>query len=192
MSKETWGRIVRDYLELELPKLIERDIPFEFPEINRAIAIIGPRRAGKTYFMFQIIRNLLKSIEKEKTLYINLEDFRLESIKLKDMEFLLEIFYEIFPENARRACYFFLDEVQNLEGWEKFVRFLLDRGQKVFVTGSSSKLLSKELATVLRGRSIAIHVFPFSFKEVLRTRNIEVGKHLSTYEEAAVKNILEE
>lgn len=185
------GRIVKDYLELKLPRLIERDISIELPKIDRAVAIIGPRRAGKTYYMFQIIKFLLRNVRKEETVYINLEDFRLESIKLKDMELLLEVFYEIFPENARKSCYFFLDEVQNLNGWERFVRYLIDRRQRVFITGSSSKLLSKELATVLRGRSITVNVFPFSFKELLKARSLEVSKYLSTYEEAVLKKALE-
>lgn len=192
ISKETWGKIIRDYLEWDV-ELIERDIKYTLPKIQRALVIIGPRRAGKTYFMFQIIKELLKQgVRKDETLYVNLEDPRTIGTTLEDLLNLLDVYYSLFPENAKKRNYFFLDEVQTIDNWEKFVRFLLDKNQQVVVSGSSSRLLSKEIATELRGRSISLKVYPFSFKEILRSRNIRPAPFYSTYEEAKIKKLLRE
>ena len=192
ISKETWGKIIRDYLEWDV-ELIERDITYTLPKIQRALVIIGPRRAGKTYFMFQILKELLKhGIRKDETLYVNLEDPRVIGTTLDDLPNLLDVYYSQFPENAKKRSYFFLDEVQTVDNWEKFVRYLLDKNQRVVISGSSSRLLSKEIATELRGRSISLKVYPFSFKEILKSRNIKPAPFYSTYEEAKIKKLLRE
>jgi hypothetical protein len=191
ISRDLWGKIIQDYLDLKI-ELIERDIKYEMPAVQRALVITGPRRAGKTYFMFQIINKLKENVEKERTIYLNFEDFRLTNIELKDMNNFLNVYYSIFPENADKTCYFFLDEVQNLPGWEKFVRFLLDKNNKVIVSGSSSKLLSKEIATELRGRSVQIRIFPFSFKEILKSKGITLKDFYSTKEEAKLRKFARE
>ena len=190
ISKEVWGRIIRDHLEWDV-KLVERNINYSIPKVQRALAIIGPRRAGKTYFMFQIIKELLKrGVKKEETIYINLEDPRIIDTSLDDLLGLLDVYYSQFPENVKGHNYFFLDEIQTVKNWEKFVRFLLDKNQRVIVSGSSSRLLSKEIATELRGRSIPIKVYPFSFKEILISNGIKVDRFYSTYEEAKIKKLL--
>ncbi|ASJ16864.1 hypothetical protein A3L04_07150 [Thermococcus chitonophagus] len=107
-------------------------------------------------------------LPKERTVYVDFEDPRLLGVEVKDLLTFLDVYYEMFPENTREECYFFLDEVQNVPGWERFVRFLLERNQRVIVSGSSSKLLSKEIATSLRGRSLSVRVYPFSFREILK------------------------
>ncbi|MCD6188785.1 MAG: ATP-binding protein [Thermococcus sp.] len=192
ISKETWGKIIRDYLEWDV-ELIERDIPYTLPRVQRALVIIGPRRAGKTYFMFQILKELLKhGIRKDEALYINLEDPRVIGTTLEDLLNFLDVYYSQFPENAKKRNYFFLDEVQTVDNWEKFVRYLLDKNQRVVISGSSSRLLSKEIATELRGRSISLKVYPFSFKEILKSKNIKPAPFYSTYEEAKIKKLLRE
>ncbi|ACS91060.1 ATP-binding protein [Thermococcus sibiricus] len=190
ISKEVWARIIRDYLEWDV-KLVERNINYSIPKVQRALVIIGPRRAGKTYFMFQIIKELLKQgVRKEETIYINLEDPRIIDTTLDDLLGLLDVYYSQFPENVKGHNYFFLDEIQTVKNWEKFVRFLLDKNQRVIVSGSSSRLLSKEIATELRGRSVPIRVYPFSFREILVSHGIKVDRFYSTYEEAKIKKLL--
>ena len=192
IEKEVWGRIIKDHLE-HRAEVIERDVTVKFPKTPRAISIIGPRRAGKTYLMFQLINWLTSGgLPREKTVYVNFEDPRLVGAELKDLLTFLDVYYEMFPENARGECHFFLDEVQNVPDWERFVRFLLDRNQRVVVSGSSSKLLSKEIATSLRGRSLSVRVYPFSFREVLRANGLKVERFYSTYEKARMRKLLRE
>jgi len=192
IEKEVWGRIIKDHLE-HRAEVIEREVVVKFPKTPRVISIIGPRRAGKTYLMFQLINRLTSSgLPGEKTVYVNFEDPRLVGAELKDLLTFLDVYYEMFPENARGECYFFLDEVQNVPDWERFVRFLLDRNQRVVVSGSSSKLLSKEIATSLRGRSLSVRVYPFSFGEVLRANGLKVERFYSTYEKARINKLLRE
>jgi len=192
IEKEAWGRIIKDHLE-HRTEVIERDVTVRFPKTPRAISIIGPRRAGKTYLMFQLINRLTSGgLPREKTVYVNFEDPRLVGAELKDLLTFLDVYYEMFPENAKGECHFFLDEVQNVPDWERFVRFLLDRNQRVVVSGSSSKLLSKEIATSLRGRSLSVRVYPFSFREVLKANDLKVEKFYSTYEKARINKLLRE
>jgi len=182
--------VIKDYLEREIPKLIEREIkvPLEIP-IKRAISLIGPRRTGKTYFMFQ----LMKDIDPSLRFYLNFEDYRLTGITSKEFFRLIEIYYSIFPENKKRKVYFFFDEIQNVNEWEKVIRHLLDNENcQIFITGSSSKLLSKEIATQLRGRSLTYFIFPFSFKEFLKAKNINLSDMLSSYERFKIIKLLED
>jgi len=182
--------IVKDYLEKELPEMIKREIkiPLELP-IKRAISLVGPRRAGKTYLMFQLMKNVNPSLR----LYINFEDYRLTGITSKEFFRLIEIYYSIFPENKKKKTYFFFDEIQNVTEWERVIRHLLDNENcQIFITGSSSKLLSKEIATQLRGRSLTYFVFPFSFREFLQAKNITFNETLSSYERLKIIKLLEE
>ena len=151
---------------------------------NFIISIIGPRRAGKTYFLFSLLHNVKQGI------YLNFEDSRLAEVTYKEVRDLIRIFVEIY---GRIPKYLFLDEVQNVESWEKVVRELHDlKKYRIFLTGSSSKLLSKEIATQLRGRSLSFILLPFSFKEFLIYKQIPVEKYLSKDEEAKMKNLLRE
>ncbi|MEM2369242.1 MAG: ATP-binding protein [Candidatus Pacearchaeota archaeon] len=187
INKEKWVEIIKDFHEKGIPWLIEREIaiPSEIP-IKRAISIIGPRRAGKTYTMFQIIKKLIDKVKIKQVLYLNLERSDLREADVEDLNKLVESFFEIYPENKTRKIWFFLDEIQNVEGWEKFVRTLLDLGINVFISGSSSKFLSKEIATQLRGRTLSYEIFPFSFRDYLKAKNIEIKKYLSSREKATI------
>ena len=195
IDRETIVEIIRDYQEMDLPDLIKRniDIPLDL-RIKRAISIIGPRRAGKTYTMFQLMKILLeRGVGRDRMLYINFEDYRLEGINYIDLKKIVEIYYEMYPENSRLKVWFFLDEIQNVGGWEKVVRNIMDRWNiQIFLSGSSSKLLSREIATQLRGRTLTYIVYPFSFKEFLRARNFRVEKYMSSYEKNRLLNLLNE
>lgn len=175
-----------------MPKIIERDIeiPTDIP-IKRVIAIIGPRRAGKTYSMFQLIKQIGKKIPKNRILYIDFEDDRLINADVKDMRNMINIFYEIYPENKNNKVYLFFDEIQNVENWEKFVRAVMDSEKaQIFVSGSSSKMLSEEIATSLRGRCLTYKILPFSFAEILKAKNFARKKFLSSGDKARLLNYL--
>ena len=168
-----YEHIPRDILERELK------IPMKSRFI---ISIIGPRRAGKTYFLFSLSKKI------ENQVYLNFEDPRLAEITYRELRDVIRIFIEIYGRNPN---YLLLDEIQNIENWEKTVRELHDLGKyRIFLSGSSSKLLGKEIATQLRGRSLSYILLPFSFREFLRFKQITIKKYLSKDEEARIKNLL--
>ena len=179
--------LVRDYLveqiKKKLPWLVERELEIEETK-RRIVAIIGPRRAGKTYYFYQLIRE-----RKEKSLYLNFEDTRLIDINFKEIRELIRIYREL---TGKMPVYLFFDEIQNIERWENALREILDTNQyKLFITGSSSKLLSKEIATSLRGRTLTYSLLPFSFSEYLKVKNIST-ELLSKDEEVKIKRALKE
>jgi predicted AAA+ superfamily ATPase len=195
ISKRVWGEIIKDFHERRLPDPVERDLkfPLETP-LNRAVVFSGPRRSGKTYLMYIGIRELLaRGEDRNQILYVNFEDIRLAGATAQDLNDLLEVYFEIYPENRTKKVWFFLDEVQVVPDWERFVRTLVDTENiNVFVTGSSSKLMSKEIATSMRGRSLTYDVYPFSFAEVLRADGIEHEKYLSLTQKAKIVRKLED
>ncbi|MBO3802076.1 MAG: ATP-binding protein, partial [Candidatus Brockarchaeota archaeon] len=164
-------RYIRDYLisfqRRLFPRIIERELKVKLVK-GKAVVIIGPRRSGKTYYFFHIISRL----NRNETVYLDFEEPFLKGLKPLDV---LKILLEIFPEVSGTASKnVFLDEVQNAESWETLVRSLLNRNLNVFITGSSSRLLSREIATELRGRSVSYLLLPFSFREYLVAKNINI------------------
>lgn len=148
---------------------------YQFPEAqNLAKVAVGIRRSGKTYFLFQTIRELIsQDISIDHMLYLNFEDDRLLPLDQKKMGEMVEALYTMQPELHDHKCYLFLDEVQNVEGWPLVVRRLLDtKNMDIYITGSSAKLLSKEIATSLRGRSLSIEIQPYNFQEYLDSNGI--------------------
>lgn len=159
--------------EISEVELVERPIYFE---AQACYVLVGIRRAGKSYQMYQDIQCQIKSGKAtlEDCLYINFEDERISSIKASELGLLLECYAEMY-DNRKPLIY--LDEIQNIEGWEKFARRLADSKYRVFITGSNAKMLSRDIATTLGGRYIIREVFPFSFKEYLIYHNIELKKN---------------
>jgi uncharacterized protein len=148
---------------------------YRFPVAkNLAKVAVGMRRSGKTYFLFQTMRNLIsQNISIDRLLYLNFEDDRLMPIDQKKMGLMVDELYTQQPELHNQRCYLFLDEVQNVEGWPLVVRRLLDtKDMEIYITGSSAKLLSKEIATSLRGRSLSLEIQPYNFQEFLDSREI--------------------
>jgi predicted AAA+ superfamily ATPase len=162
---------------IEVKKSIPRTASFAQAE-NLIKVAIGMRRAGKTYFALQKAQELLQNqIPPESILYINFEDDRLLPMDHKEMGRLLDAFYTLFPENHNRECFLFLDEVQNVPDWALVIRRLFDSKKvQIYLTGSSGKLLSTEIATSLRGRSVETEIWPYSFHEFLRSHEIQVPK----------------
>ena len=117
---------------------------------------------------------LNEGLPKDRALYLNFEDERLLEFQIQDFQTILGVFYAINPDNKDRLCYFFFDEIQVIQYWELFIRRLIDtENVQIFITGSSSKMLSTEIATSLRGRSLTTEVFPLSFKEFLTFNSIK-------------------
>ncbi len=174
-SNDALEQLLAEFGERELPRVTPRDI--ELPQVDgKADVLIGMRRSGKTYCLFQQIQKLeAAGIARSQMLYLNLEDDRLYPWSEGDLASMEEVFFRRFPDSRGAPCYFFLDEVQAAPGWERFTRRLIDGGDvSLFLTGSSAKLLSTEISTTLRGRSLATEVLPFSFAESLRHRAVDV------------------
>lgn len=195
IKRDTWIRLIKDFEEKPFPDDIKErgiEIPLQIP-LKRAISIIGPRRSGKTYGMFLLIKKLIESgVKVSKIMYMDFESVELVDANLKDMENFLDVYFSMHPENTRGKVWFFLDEVQKLERWETFVRSLIGRGIYVYISGSSSKLLSKEIATQLRGRSIGYYIYPLSFEEFLWFKGLKAKKFFSTSEKAIIIKYLQE
>jgi len=171
--------LIKEFHEFEFPEIIIRELLI--PQTNKIISLVGSRRVGKTFYFYQLINNLLdKGINKECILYINFEDDRLLPLELEELNDLLEAYYELYPDLKNNKKYFFFDEVQNVKNWEIFVRRIVDKEKvEMYITGSSSKLLSKEIATSLRGRTLTFYMYPLSFREFLRFKNVKVEKNVS-------------
>jgi predicted AAA+ superfamily ATPase len=189
--KEIFKQLIIDSQERTFSNIIKRDI--EIPlDSRKIISLVGVRRSGKTSILFDAINGLRKKIAVENIVYINFEDDRLFPTSLKDLNHLIESYFELYPDKIDEKIYLFLDEIQNIEQWEKFIRRIYDTlNVSIFITGSSAKLLSSEIATALRGRTLTYEVFPLSFREYLRFRNIEIKKH-STRSLNFIKNALDD
>jgi predicted AAA+ superfamily ATPase len=169
MRKDVLLSLVAEWLEeWEIPSLVLRHQPTINPEnLKRILAVVGPRRAGKTYFMYQFIQSLLKSnrYSKKDILFLDFEDYRLSEFTGDSLDELFTAFYHLAGQYPR---FLFFDEIQNLPDWNRVLRTLHNRRKfKIIVSGSNSELLSGEIATELRGRYEDIFMMPFSFSEYL-------------------------
>jgi predicted AAA+ superfamily ATPase len=187
------SRYIQDYMEWSLPKAVRRDL--ELPDTDKVVTIFGPRRCGKTFFLFQLMGDAIGAGEgKENQLYLNMEDTRLTDLDFRDLEEVLALHYELHPGALEGNIRVFLDEPQLMTDWERAVRSLHDKaGLRLYLTGSSAKLLSREIATSLRGRTLSFLLLPYSFREFLEARGIEPsGPEPSTTGEARLKTALAE
>ena len=156
------------------------------------VSLIGARRSGKTYQLYHLIEQLKREgVSLELIVFINFEDERL-NLTVADLDLILQAHQELYPHLESKNVYYFFDEIQNITGWERFVRRLYDtRSKKIFITGSNSKLLSSEIATELRGRTISYTVYPFSFSEFVKAKNGPVNLHKSS-DRSKMINLAEE
>ena len=170
MNRDVLKQIIIDQKEMYLDNpLISRDYDLEE---NVNYCFVGIRRTGKSYMMYQQIHNLMNDgISSSQIVYVNFEDERLLEIGVDDLNTILEIGIEF--SGSKGKPYLFLDEIQNVDGWEKFVRRVADMKYRINITGSNSKMLSKEIASTLGGRFMIVNVFPYSFKEYLSANHIE-------------------
>lgn len=167
--------LVAESLSTPIPKAFERDININF-QLNKVTVLAGIRRSGKTYELYNIMNSLIKTgIPRANLFYINFEDERLRGIDARQLDDIIQIYYELSNYSSSHQVYLFFDELQNVDGWSQWVRRLYDSNKyKIFITGSSSKLLSREIATALAGRNITHIVYPLSFNEVLNVKGISV------------------
>jgi len=154
--------------QIEVPryKVIPRDFTFE--EFGNYV-FVGIRRAGKSFLLYQRMQQLIaQGIQWDEMLYINFEDERLVGMSLEDLNLLLEVHLEMYGKKP----ILFLDEIQNIVGWEKFARRMADTKHRVYITGSNAKMLSHDIQTTLGGRYIPVDVYPYNFKEFLTANEI--------------------
>jgi len=155
--------IVEKQQQIRRVELLQRA---EFFDEESSYVLIGIRRAGKSYTFYQDIQSKLSSgkVNVEDILYVNFEDERIAPIQGNELGVLLDAYWELYDQ---RYPYIYLDEIQNIDGWEKFARRLAEEKRKVMITGSNAKMLSREIASSLGGSYIQRNIYPFSFKEYL-------------------------
>lgn len=152
--------------------VVER--PFVFEECANYV-FVGLRRVGKTYMLYQRVNQLLrKGIDRKDILFLNFEDERLSEMQSDDLNSILEVHYEMSGSDTKPILFF--DEIQNVNHWDKFVRRLADSKYTIYVTGSNAKMLSNDVATTLGGRFLIYDVFPYSFEEQLKARNVDIDE----------------
>lgn len=157
--------------EVDEAVIVERSIDFEE---NGNYVIVGVRHAGKSYLLYQRVRQLQAAgMGWDEILFVDFEDERLAEFQTEDFDSLLEAHLELYGKKP----VVFLDEVQNITHWDKFVRRLADAKYRVYVTGSNAKMLSKEVATTLGGRFFIFDAYPYSLKEYLAAQHVELKKH---------------
>ncbi len=172
--RETLRQKLVDSLAAAIPAVTRREV--RLPGVpGKALAVIGMRRSGKTCFLSQCMADLLQGgAPRESLVLLNFEDDRLAGMDASDLSLMLENYYELHPEfRDQTQVTWFLDEIQLVPGWETFARRILD-GEKVrlFLSGSSATMLSREVHTSMRGRAMEVTIYPFSFREALRHRGI--------------------
>ena len=174
--------------EVDEAVIVNRPIDFEE---NGNYVIVGVRHAGKSYLLYQRVRQLQAAGKGwDEILFVDFEDERLAEFQTEDFNSLLEAHLELYGKKP----VVFLDEVQNIPHWDKFVRRLADAKYRVYVTGSNAKMLSKEVATTLGGRFFIYDAYPYSFKEYLAAQHIELKEHweYDTIQRSEVKRHLTE
>ena len=180
-NKEQLAEIINEYIETLPPPLTRRRVAIE-PVRGKATILIGVRRSGKSTIMAGEIRALLSSsVPQSHILYLNFFDDRLRDIDLAGLDALFETYREMRPDiGTKDRVYCFFDEIQSINGWESVVERLMRRENcDVWITGSSAAMLSKEIATQMRGRALSWEVFPFSFQEYLTHRQVAIDGRIS-------------
>ena len=178
INKETLKQIIienREFITGIPQPIIEREY-FQLPEtIKKVVILYGSRRSGKTYLLYHMVKQ-----NPDSSMYIDFEDERLDGFVLEDFETLREAFYELFPDLIHQKVFFLFDEIQIVEGWEKFCRRIVEKSNaEVIAAGSSSSIYPENISTTLRGRCWSIKVFPFSFREFINVKGLKPGPHLA-------------
>ncbi len=180
-----------DWHERDLPSLQRRGYKLDLntPHVND---IVGVRRCGKTFYMYQLIQELLEQgVPKSNILYLNLDDDRLQPINGNELQLLIETFREIRDiqnSSGEDRLYLFLDEVQSYPSWERWVKGVYDRKQnvKIVISGSNASLLSQDISSLLTGRHLSTRMFPFSFAEFLEYHSVDYDVKTLPYSEDRV------
>ena len=191
---ETIKSIILDFQETRLETGVPRRLRIE-PVHGKAAVCIGVRRSGKSTYLYQVIQKLLDDgVSRQNILYLNFFDDRLHTLRQDNLGLIAEAYYSIYPEKKNtETVYCFFDEIQAVSDWEPFVDRLMRTEQcQVYLTGSSSRMLSKEIATQMRGRALSWEIFPFSFREFLDYKGIGSEGSLSTKKQLLVQKAFED
>jgi uncharacterized protein len=191
---DTLKSMILDFQEAPLETGVPRRMALQ-PVPRKASVCIGVRRCGKSTFMFQIMQRLLDSkVPRQNILYVNFFDDRLHGLQQAGIGLVTEAYYSLYPEKKNaETVYCFFDEIQSVDGWEPFVdRLMRTEKCEVYLTGSSARMLSKEVATQMRGRALSWEMFPFSFREFLDSRGIDASGELSTKRRLMVQKAFED
>ena len=186
--------ILLDFQESRMDTGIPRRLRIE-PVPGKAAVCIGVRRCGKSTYLFQVMDRLLKrGVPRENILYLNFFDDRLHNLRQENLGLITEAYYSLYPEKKNtETVYCFFDEMQAVTGWEPFVdRLMRTERCEIYLTGSSARMLSKEIATQMRGRALSWELFPFSFREFLAFKGIECAGPMSTKKRLLVQKAFEE
>ncbi len=186
--------IILDFLETRLETGVPRHLRLQ-PVSGKAAVCIGARRSGKSTFLFQIIQRLLQGgVPRENILYVNFFDDRLHDLQHTRPGQISEAYYSLYPEKKNtETVYCFFDEIQVIPEWESFVdRMMRTEKCEVYLTGSSAQLLSREIATQMRGRALSWEIFPFSFGEFLDWKGVESAGPTSTKKRLTIQKAFEE
>ena len=186
---ETIKTLILDFHESRPDTGVQRRLRVETVP-GKATVCIGVRRSGKSTYMYQIIQRLYQSgVKRENILYINFFDDRLHNLQHEGIGLIITAYYLLYPEKKNtETIYCFFDEIQSVPGWEPFVdRLMRTEKCEVFLTGSSARMLSKEIATQMRGRALSWEMFPFSFREFLDYKGIGSILPLSTKKQLLVR-----
>jgi len=191
---ETLKSILLDFQEVRLETGVPRRLHIETVS-GKATVCIGVRRSGKSTYMFQIMERLLASgVTRENILYLNFFDDRLHNLRRDGFGNITEAYYALYPEKKNKEMvHCFFDELQDLADWETFIdRLMRTENCTVYLTGSSAKMLSREIATQMRGRALSWEIFPFSFREYLDWKGTEWIGNLSTRKRLLVQKAFDE
>lgn len=188
--RSTLERLIADFLATDLPAAVPRDVrPLTLD--RKADVYVGMRRSGKTFAMFDAMQRLLdQGVDRELLLYVNLDDDRLVDPDTSTLSEAIEAYFRLSPLARERGSYLFLDEIQVIPGWEQFARRVLDtENAHLFLGGSSSKLLSTEVATTFRGRGFTTEVLPYGFREYARALSSEPSQKPGHKQAAALSSL---
>ena len=189
MNHDSLKQVIFDQHEIiKNFKIVPRNYDFD---INANYVFVGLRRAGKSTLLYKIVQDLVASgVDWNQIIYINFEDERLEEFTTKDFNDILTVQSEL----SNKEGWFFLDEVQNIDGWEKFARRMADSKEHTFITGSNAKMLSSEIEERLGGRYLSKYITPYSFEEFLTAKKVDFSEKsvLGTKSSGLIKQALEE
>lgn len=184
MNHDLLKTVIYDQHEIiKKTKIVNREYEFD---LNANYVVIGLRRAGKSTLLYKIVQDLIANgTDWNQIIYINFEDERLSEFSINDFNDILSVQAEMSDKKG----WFFLDEIQNIDGWEKFARRLADSKEHVFITGSNAKMLSSEIENRLGGRYLTKYVTPYNFREYLTARNIDFSEKsiLATKDSGKIK-----
>jgi len=190
MKKEIFKILIKESVENECDFLYNRDV--KIVETDLITTITGPRRCGKTSLMLKLLEEKRAITSRNRCVYVNFEDDRLYPLTLSDLQDFIDTYYELYPDNKKEQVFLFLDEIQVVPQWELFIRRIYDKENiRLYLSGSSSKLLSSEIATSLRGRTITVEMFPLSFAEYLSFNNVKQDIYSSQWRPKII-NLLED